>query len=269
MPVASDLQPTIQFIIGLTGDPNNDTYFKEIVKQISLTNGMIRNQKGKIPGLEHLRYDKKDSLHILSLDSELKLEEMQEDQQDIKKDGIKKVVLHICGHHTPRTPESQDNQFGFRIAHKNGFYKTHEITATLVSFLNTFPDLQDLHVVLHSCKTATSINRDEGFHGSTILGIFSSLKEQFQQKSMGISIYGVKYKLSEFARGYQLWVDNAKGKRIEVRKSAFYKITNTDELPADLPSTPEKSSEAGDQGDSPSSRVESPIRKTTYLDLGK
>lgn len=269
MPIASDLQPSIQFIIGLTGDRKNNKYFREIEIQIALTEAMIKNQNSKIPGLEHLRPDKRDSLYRFSLDSELKLEEMQEDQQDIKKDGIKKVVLHICGHHTPRKPESQDNQFGFRIAHKNGFYKTHEITATLVSFLNTFPDLQDLHVVLHSCKTATSINpNDEAFTGSTMRDIISSLESQLQQESMEISIYGVEHKMNQSRKGYQLWLQkNSKSGIEEVKNPTFKNIVATltkqeeDELPADLPSTPEKSSEAGDQGDSPSSRAGWPTTK--------
>ncbi len=235
---------------------------------------MIKNQNSKIPGLEHLRPDKRDSLYRFSLDNELKLEEMQkdqQDQQDIKKavlhKDIKKVVLHICGHHTPREKKSQNSGFGFRTDHEGGFYNTDEITSALASFLNLFPDLQDLHVVLHSCKTSTSINSDEAFNGSTMLDIISSLESQLQQESMEISIYGVEHKMSESRKGYQLWLQKENKSRTQVKNPQFKKIVATltkqeeDELPADLPSTPEKSSEAGDQGDSPSSRAGWPTTK--------
>lgn len=274
-----------QVIIGLIGDPRDDIYNRDIQRQMLLTEEMMKNPKAKIPGLEEVPVDRKSSFIKLFLDDELHLEEIppaQRASQNRKSTDAKveTVVLHICGHHKPKQTESKGSGFGFRTNRQNGFYNTAEITSAFVSFSNQFPDPKDLHVVLHSCKTAKSIatssdsdKASKASDGSTMQDIISFLQSsQFQENSMNIYLYGVEHKISESRKGYQLLDQDNK----PIKKPTFQMISislpkqKEGELLADSPSSIEGYPTAGDQGCSTSSIVESPtITQLQFTEISK
>lgn len=244
MPLPSETPGFHQFIIGLIGNPRDQKFLREIGIQMSLTHSMMQNKKAKIPGLEEVPVDRKSSFTQFVLDNELHLEEIptaQRASQDRKSTDVKgeTVVLHICGHHEPKEKKSQTNGFGFRTAHKDGFYKTDDIiTLALAPFLKQFTGLKNIYIVLHSCETAVSYDdSDQAFTGSTMRDILSSLEKELQQTEINISIFGVEHEISEEKSGYTLWNTQTKKK---VKDEQFKSISNQSSRQKeqeDLPST--------------------------------
>ena len=102
------------------------------------------------------------------------------------------VVIHICDHHTPHG--------GFR-AGGDRFYDTEGIAKALVEIISNYK-FENLHVVLHSCKTAVkSCPENDSTMQKLLDALFSELNKEEQKSPLSIFIYGVKHKISENSSG--------------------------------------------------------------------
>ena len=207
----------LTIVIGLVG--NSEEHRKTTEGQVSKTIGMLlrfgnmpisRGSKKTnciISGLEDVpmsRTIQEISVYNLNFDLELNLDLEREKSKtkpknvvssepgDSNSQDYNSVVIHICDHHTPNG--------GFR-AGGDLFYDTKDIAKALVKIISNYK-FENLHLVLHSCKTAVKCPKDDSTTMQKLLNALCSELDKEEQKSpLSISIYGVEYKISENSSG--------------------------------------------------------------------
>ncbi len=153
-----------------------------------------------IPGLEDVPMSRTlQEILVYNLNLDLELEKsktkpknvVSSEPGDSNSQDYNSVVIHICDHHTP--------DGGFR-AGGDLFYDTKDIAKALVKIISNYK-FENLHLVLHSCKTAVKCPKDDSTMQKLLNALCSELDKEEQKSPLSISIYGVEHKISENSSG--------------------------------------------------------------------